>query len=223
MAKAFLYSGIVFLIMISTLVAANYMLISKHSVGKMQASDLEVDTFLHIGNNLEKVLATDVNNTVADAVSDAAFYVLTLGAISPIDICQNLQYSGEGSIPVVLWVENYTNVTMRQIESLIPQISIDNISFNFAALNCIPTETNTVKKLQMNISATLLFNISLDFSNTQIIKNITFNKTLNIMRTSPPNQVSPTFFDVNVTDMKTKRTDFNKNVMCVMNQGCSPY
>jgi len=215
--RAFLYTGITFLIMISILIAANYLLLSKHNREESKITDLEIDSIYSAVVDVKNVLSTNQNNTLADAMSDATFRALNCtyagGALS--SICNALLptniLSEQCGTNLTKWILNYTNMTLLEIQktvtfaefnSSINQVSYQNPVSCGGSLNYrffmyygnVSYNLTTYKPFYMRLNQTVLFNKTLSLAN---------------IYSSGPIKI----YEINVTDW-TKRVDFNKRVNC---------
>jgi len=130
-AKAFLYTGIVMLIMIGVLVSANYVFLTGHQSSESELKVLEMDSVGFIEADVKNMLARDGNNTLADAMSDAAFVALGTGTDSIPTICNRLDPKNPASqvapygANISKWIADYsgrmfanvTNITLAKFTS----------------------------------------------------------------------------------------------------------
>jgi len=222
--RAFLYSGVTFLIMVSILLTANYLLLSKHNREESKIADLEIDAIYSTAVDVKNVLSSDSNNALADAMSDATFRALnctSAGASLP-SICNALLptniLSEQCGTNLSKWVLNYTNVTLLEVQKIITfaefNSSINKISYtapdscggssdyrSFMYYGSISYNLTTYDPFYMQLNQTLLFNKTLGLA---------------LIYSSGPTKI----YEINVTDW-TKAVDFSKRVNCTSNL-CHP-
>lgn len=225
--KAFLYTGAAFLVMIAILISANYLFLSKHTATESKNTDLEIDAINNLVNDVRNVIMVDSNNTMADALSDAAFSAIQKSSGSAVPIQQlssKLDPSNKDSeasfTNISKWLLNYTNITLSKIKSL----SSLSINFSYPVSNDLKIATGYRGPPNLpyifsvsyaaNISYILTFNGSTSFMLNQTLQR---NKTLSVSQLTVE---IPKNFCIYVTDNTKGTFDFKKGVSC--NPICAP-
>jgi len=220
--KAFLYTGVTFLLMMTILISANYLFLSKHTASESKNADLEIDVVNNIVGDARAVLITDPNNTVADAISDIVFSSLRSGLNIHTGAYQNTMdpthtLSESSRTNLTKWFFNYTNLTLSSIN----RSSILPFNFSYPVLISLgysasfggapPFIPATFFVGRYTYKFFYLINVSGSFP-MKLNQTLNFSKTLDIRRP----KVDPLYYTycVNITDDKTSLIDFSKEVYC---------
>jgi len=223
--KAFLYSGVTFLLMISIMLSMSYLFLQKHSKEQTKIADLELDLAQQVSVDIRDVLAANANNTLADAMADAAFRALNCTAAGGAlqSICNALVptniLSETCGTNLTKWVLNYTNMTLLEIQNNMSALEFKSsiTKINYASPNpCGPVPGDYRSFMYYgNIS----YNITTHTSFYMRLNQTTlFNKTLGIAQIYSVGATK--IYEINVTD-GTKAVNFNKRVNCTSNL-CHP-
>jgi hypothetical protein len=179
--------------MVSVLISANYVFLSKHGGEQSKITDLEIDTAASLANRLGGILALDANNTFADALSDEAYTALITGGFNTV--CARLT---QGNIN--FWISDYLNRTIGNVSEVLPPLRA-NYSFNKFTVDATTSCPGAIKVFA-NISYTVEVNQPFAIV---LNRTIIANKTLTIQ--GPNNNPR-----IIVIDAPTARIDFNKTI-----------
>lgn len=213
--RGFLYIGITFLIMLAILISANYLFMSKHtSQGISKTEAMEIDLTKNMGVGVKNIIVFDANNSVSDALSDAAYQAIdTFGNAHPSTnaLCTRLDPTKTESrtygTNVTQWVWDYADLTFLSVQNAIMPLelkySIINVTADMSACS------TTGIKILFNST----YNVTANSSDIFMRANFTaiHKKNLRITRTasSSPGWI----YDIIVTD-ESGRTDFSNKVYC---------
>jgi len=222
MTKAFLYTGATFLLMMTILISANYLLLSKHTASESKNADLEIDVVNNLVNDLRGMLVTDPNNVATDTMSDLAFFVITPTTIpsaglmdrrmDPKDIKSKNAFSN-----FTYRFFNYTNETFLKIR----QLPFASVKFSFPILNSLtydqiggarPIGGGVVYRY---FRGTYTYNFSFEINISasyfvRLYQTLNFSKILEIGQYSTDSKA----YCIKVTDGYTSNVDFDKEIYC---------
>lgn len=228
--KAFLYTGVTFLVMMTVLITANYFLLSEHTRASSKSTILEIDAVNNLVSDVRHVTVSDMNSTLDDALTDVGFLAINQTCWFPqspvLYFVTILTPSNPASDPhfinVSKWLLNYTNITLSKIKSL----SSLNVNFSSLVSNNVKFSTGFQDNLLLgrpvppyyifalnyvaNLSYTLTYNGSTFIQLNQTLQK---NKQLTITQLTPT-ATFPRQFCVYVTDQDTSNTEFRKAVIC---------
>ena len=222
--KAFLYSGVTFLLMVSIMISMSYLLLQKHNNEESKITNLALDSMYGIAVDVKNMISTDAYNTLADAMSDASFRALNCTAAGGAlpSICNAIvptnSLSETCGTNLTKWILNYTNITLIEIQNKMSAVefksSITQINYvspsscggsadyrSFTYYGNISYNLTTYTPFYMRLNQTTLF-----------------NKTLGIAQIYSVGATK--IYEINVTD-GTKAVNFNKRVNCTSNL-CHP-
>jgi hypothetical protein len=221
--RAFLYTGITFLIMASILIMANYWTLSQQAKEESQVMNLEIDALHALASNLNGLLASEKDNVIADALSDATFFAInsTSTGLALSSICKNAldPTNEDASHNISAWILSYINSTLFQINQSFLAANIDYkiLSFSKAFDICIGSNELQSIDYSANISYSLAI---LEPPYVQLNTTLLRNKTLEIRLIDEGPESKK--YGVTVID-ETGRIDFNQLVNCRVGQGlCEP-
>ena len=214
--KAFLYSGVTFLLMISILLSMSYLFLQKHSKEESNIANLQLDLVHEITVDLEDILAKDGNNTFADAMADAAFQAIneTHSGQSLTPLCNDLNSTNKNAkYNITKWILNYTNLTITAMQNYAPLMNLQSVVSNPIVVsgNCSGTKMVYIWQ-KSNISYELILNSSSFYM--RLNKTVEHNKNLTIALINNDN------FRYNITIKdETGRIDFSKSITCGLSGG----
>ena len=210
--RAFLYTGITFLIMASILILANYWTLSQQAKEESQVMNLEIDALYALTSNLNGLLAADKNNVIADALSDATFFAInsTSTGFGLPSLCNALDPTKQDAAQnISKWIFKYINSTLFQINKSFPVVNIDYSILLFSKSFDICKGDDNFRSI--DYSANISYSLAiLEPPYVQLNRTLLRNKTLEI-RLIP--DTNPNIYEIKVID-ETDRIDFDQFIIC---------
>jgi len=222
--KAFLYTGAAFLVIMTLLISANYLFLSKHTTSESKTVNMQVDIANSLVSDTREVLFLNKNNTAADALSDMAFFFMTPG-LDPsiisgvVDKAMNptRAESENGGTNFTKWFLNYAKLTISDIKrsSPIP------VYFSTPIVNSL-AYVSKPGKIPINpplfyryfignytYNITFEINVSADYF-------IRLNQTFNFSKVLEIGQFTdmPNTYCIRVYDGYTAKWEFSKQIQC---------
>ncbi len=213
--KAFLYSGVTFLLMVSIMLSMSYLFLQKHSKEQSNIANLQLDLLQSIAIDMEDVLSLDGNNTFADAMVDATFQSVnrTSPGANLNQICNDLSPTGlNPRYNITKWILNYTNLTLTAMQNYAPLMNIKSVVSNptIVRSSCIGNAIVYIWQ-KSNISYELTLNGSSFYM--RLNRTVVHNKTLTMTYNGDQFHYNLTIKD------ETGRIDFQKNITCGLGGG----
>jgi hypothetical protein len=199
MDRAFLYSGAVFLVMVSLLVAANYFILSKHTNEQSKISSLAVDA----GSDIKGVLALDSNNVYSDAMSDAVFQAINSGK-TLAGTCPLLQAG------ISQKINSYVQQAFSSIDNYLPNA---NLNYNINQITTTISACSSPVTIKQLVNIT--YNVFMDNPGVKMSYTLVHNKTLVLT------DLGGYIYNINIID-ENGRQDFYRGVSCPGGGACSP-
>jgi len=201
--KGFLYTGIVFLVMVGILISANYLFLSTHNKEQSKIMNMELDSSYNLEFDTKEVLALSPNNTIADALSDVAFMAVLVGG-TPTDICNRLDPTNIASetsrTNMTKWVSNYTNLTFSEITAM--------TGMNFSSLVIKPSSSKSLSGSR----CTVIYSVNMSYFLTKRSSfYLWLNQSLSSNKTLEVNVVGSVYY---ISVKNGSRFDFNRSVTC---------
>jgi hypothetical protein len=213
--KAFLYSGVTFLLMVSIMISMSYLLLQKHSKEQSNIANLQLDLVHEITIDLGDLLAVGGNNTFSDAMADAAFQAInrTPSGSQLTPICNDLSpIATSPRFNITKWILNYTNLTLTAIQNHAPLLNLKSVVANPTIVTSA-CNGNTIVYIwqKSNISYEITLNDSSFYM--RLNQTVVHNKTLTITYNG-----DNFHYNVTIKD-ETGKIDFMKNITCGLGGG----
>ncbi len=208
MGKGFVLTGVVFLILIVSVIATNHLLASSRHYGDAVSRDMDIDSLYNTIDDINNVFAFDKDNTFSDGLSDVAYSVSVGPPTKDTKTVCNIikQGTGKNGIRDTLWdppTDGYIQQTTAAIESL-TGVAISDMVDNHGndKWHEYIAYSDTTKSCKFQI----LLNITYTVKFAGIERTITLVSTKN-MTLKDVTSGTNTGTSINITD-ETGRNDF---------------
>lgn len=207
MSKGFVLTGVVFLILIVSIIAVNHLLASSRIYGDAAGRDMEIDSLYNTVDDINNVFAFDKDNAFSDGLSDLAYDVSIGPPVKNTKTVCNVikEGTGKNGIKDTLWDDSdgYIQQTAAEIESL-TGVAITNMVDNHGhdKWHEYVDYSDSTKSCKFKI----LLNITYTVSYAGIERTITLESRKNMTLKEVTSGVNKGT-SINITD-ETGRNDF---------------
>ena len=192
------------------LISTNYLFITKQNIKQSEITNMEIDSVFNTASDALDVIARTNNNTIADAMSDAAFDAIkATGNGGASAVCSKLAAGGANDIS--LKASSYIDTTLAQVNSLVQPTTITySKTLTIDSSQCAGGTIKLIASLPLNVSRS---------TSSTILSNQVISTTKTMLITFATNT-----YRIRISDSvyNLAQYEFDKQVSCSGVNSCTP-